>query len=84
MASAVTATVVVWALLGTRVGDPHRIPLVLLIGLVLALASLPALAWVSRRCRGRLAELTHLRERSRLAPTSALRITRPTRTRTAR
>jgi STE24 endopeptidase len=49
MASAVTATVVVWALLGTRVGDPHRIPLVLLIGLVLALASLPALAWVSRR-----------------------------------
>src|SRR6266542_174657 len=29
IAGAVTATVVVWALLGTRVSDPHRVPLVL-------------------------------------------------------
>ena len=49
MASAVTAAVVVWALLGTRVGDPTRIPLVLLIGLGIALASLPALTALSRR-----------------------------------
>jgi STE24 endopeptidase len=49
MAGAVTAAVVVWALLGTRVGDPTRIPLVLLIGLGIALASLPALTALSRR-----------------------------------
>src|SRR5438876_7260352 len=49
MAGAATATVVVWVLLGTRVGDPHRIPLVLLIGLGLALVSLPALTGISRR-----------------------------------
>jgi STE24 endopeptidase len=49
MAGAVTATVIVWALLGTRVGDPHQVPLVLLIGLGIALASLPALTAVSRR-----------------------------------
>jgi STE24 endopeptidase len=49
MAGAVTATVVVWALLGTRAGDPHRVPLVLLIGLAIGLASLPALTAVSRR-----------------------------------
>ncbi|MGZ4423278.1 MAG: M48 family metalloprotease [Gaiellaceae bacterium] len=49
MASAVTATVVVWALLGTGVGDPQRVPLVLLIGLAIGLTSLPALTAVSRR-----------------------------------
>jgi Zn-dependent protease with chaperone function len=49
MAGAVTATVVVWTLLGTRVGDPHRVPLVLLIGLGIALVSLPALTGISRR-----------------------------------
>jgi STE24 endopeptidase len=49
MAGAVIATVVVWALLGTRVGDPHQVPLELLIGLGLALTSLPALTAVSRR-----------------------------------
>src|SRR5262245_9056236 len=49
MAGAVTATVVVWALLGARVGDPHQVPLVLLIGLATALTSLPALTAVSRR-----------------------------------
>jgi STE24 endopeptidase len=49
MAGAVTATLVVWALLGTRVGDPHQVPLVLLIGLGIALGSLPALTAISRR-----------------------------------
>jgi len=49
MAGAVTTTVVVWALLGPRVGDPHRVPLVLLIGLGIGLASLPALTAISRR-----------------------------------
>ena len=49
MAGATTATLVVWALLGTRVGDPHRVPLVLLIGLGIALTSLPALTAISRR-----------------------------------
>ncbi len=49
MVGAVTATVVVWALLGTRVADPHQVPLVLLIGLGIALASLPAVTAVSRR-----------------------------------
>jgi STE24 endopeptidase len=49
MAGAATATVVVWALLGTHAGDPHEVPLVLLIGLAIALTSLPALTAVSRR-----------------------------------
>jgi STE24 endopeptidase len=49
MAGAVTATVVVWALLGTRVGDPHQVPLVLLIGLGIGLTSLPAVTGISRR-----------------------------------
>jgi Zn-dependent protease with chaperone function len=49
MVGAVTATVVVWALLGTRVADPHRVPLVLLIGLGIGLTSLPAVTAVSRR-----------------------------------
>ena len=49
MAGAAIATLVVWALLGTRVGDPHRVPLVLLIWLAIALTSLPALTGISRR-----------------------------------
>jgi STE24 endopeptidase len=49
MAGAVAATVVVWALLGTRVADPHQVPLVLLIGLGIGLTSLPAVTAVSRR-----------------------------------
>jgi Zn-dependent protease with chaperone function len=49
MAGAVAATVVVWALLGTQVADPHRVPLVLLIGLGLEFAAAPALTAVSRR-----------------------------------
>jgi Zn-dependent protease with chaperone function len=49
MVGAVTATVVVWALLGTRVADPHQVPLVLLVGLGIGLASLPAVTALSRR-----------------------------------
>jgi STE24 endopeptidase len=49
MAGAVTATVVVWAVLGTSVGDPHQVPLVLLIGLGIGLTSVPALTAISRR-----------------------------------
>lgn len=48
MAGVVAATVVVWAILGTRVADPHRIPLVLLIGLGLGLVGLPLLTARSR------------------------------------
>jgi STE24 endopeptidase len=46
---AVAATLVLWAVLGTRVADPHRVPLILLLGLGLSLASLPALTFLSRR-----------------------------------
>jgi Zn-dependent protease with chaperone function len=49
MAVAIGATVVVWAVLGTRVADPHQVPLVLLIGLGIGLASVPPLTAVSRR-----------------------------------
>jgi STE24 endopeptidase len=49
MAGAVAATVVVWALLRTRVSDPHQVPLVLLIGLGIGLIALPAVTAVSRR-----------------------------------
>jgi STE24 endopeptidase len=49
MCGAVAATLVVWAVLGTQVADPHRVPLVLLLGLGLSLVSLPALTFVSRR-----------------------------------
>jgi len=46
---AIASTVVLWALLGTRVADPHRVPLLLLLGLAFSLSSLPALTAVSRR-----------------------------------
>jgi len=49
VAGATIATIVVWALLGTRTADPHQLPLVLLLALALALATLPALTAVSRR-----------------------------------
>jgi STE24 endopeptidase len=49
MAMASTATVVVWALLGTTVADPRRVPVVLLIGLALTLVSAPARSAISRR-----------------------------------
>jgi STE24 endopeptidase len=46
---AIVSTAVVWALLGTRTADPHRLPLLLLIALALSLAALPALTALSRR-----------------------------------
>jgi STE24 endopeptidase len=49
MVGTVTATLAVWALLGTRVADPHQVPLLLLIGLGIGLSSLPAITAVSRR-----------------------------------
>ena len=49
IAGAVAATVVVWALLGTGVADPHQVPRVLLIGLGIGLTSLPATTAISRR-----------------------------------
>jgi STE24 endopeptidase len=48
MAGVVVDTAVVWALLGTHVADPHRIPVVMLIGLVLGLLGLPLLTACSR------------------------------------
>jgi STE24 endopeptidase len=47
-AGAVAATIVVWALLGTQVADPHRLPVVLLLGFALGLAALPPVTAVSR------------------------------------
>jgi STE24 endopeptidase len=49
MAASVILTVVVWALLGTTITNPHRLPVVLLIALALSVISLPALTAVSRR-----------------------------------
>jgi STE24 endopeptidase len=49
IACAVAATLVLWGALGTRVADPHRVPLILLLGLGLSLATLPAQTSVSRR-----------------------------------
>ena len=46
---AVAATVVVWAVLGTDVADPHRLPVVLLLVLAVGLAGVPPLTAVSRR-----------------------------------
>jgi len=49
MAGISTGTVIVWALLGTTITNPHRVPLVLLIALALTLVALPALTAGSRR-----------------------------------
>ena len=49
MSGAAVVTILVWALLGTTVTDPHRIPLVLLIGLGMTLISLPLRSAISRR-----------------------------------
>ncbi len=49
MTGAVAATVVLWALLGPTVADPHRMPLVLLVGLACTLAALPGLSALSRK-----------------------------------
>lgn len=45
----IAGTVVVWALLGTTVADPHRLPLLLLIALALSVVTGPALNALSRR-----------------------------------
>ena len=49
MAGAVTAVVVLWAVLGTRVAQPQTLPEALLLLLALELAALPAGSWLSRR-----------------------------------
>lgn len=46
---AIVATTVVWAVLGTDVADPRRLPEVLLLVFVLGAAALPPLTAVSRR-----------------------------------
>jgi STE24 endopeptidase len=49
MAGAVVAVLVLWAVLGTRVGDPQTLPEVLLLLLALELVALAPGAWLSRR-----------------------------------
>jgi STE24 endopeptidase len=49
MAGAAVAVAVLWAVLGTRVGDPRSLPEVLLLLLALELAALAPGAWLSRR-----------------------------------
>jgi Zn-dependent protease with chaperone function len=49
LVGAVLGTVVLWALLGTKVADPHRLPLLLLIALGLTLVTGPAANALSRR-----------------------------------
>lgn len=48
MTAAGIATVIVWALLGTTITNPHRVPLVLLIGLALTLVLLPVRSAIAR------------------------------------
>lgn len=49
LAGVIVTTIVLWALLGTGVADPHRLPLLLLIVLGLMLATGPAANALSRR-----------------------------------
>lgn len=49
MAAAATTTVIGWALLGATVGNPHRLPVVLLIGTAFGVISLPVRSKLSRR-----------------------------------
>jgi STE24 endopeptidase len=49
MAGAATAVVVLWLVLGEEVGDPSRLPDVLLVLTLLQLVSTPAFAFLSRR-----------------------------------
>lgn len=48
-AGVIVTTIVLWALLGTAVADPHRLPLLLLVALALTLATGPAANLLSRR-----------------------------------
>src|SRR5581483_1410970 len=47
MLGAVTAVAVLWAVLGTRVGDPRTLPQALLLLFGLELPAIPALSWLS-------------------------------------
>jgi STE24 endopeptidase len=49
MLGAAVAVVVLWAVLGTRIAQPHTLPEALLLLLALEAAALPAGAWLSRR-----------------------------------
>jgi STE24 endopeptidase len=49
MIVAVVAVVALWAVFGTRIGDPQTLPEALLLLLGLELAALPGGAWLSRR-----------------------------------
>jgi STE24 endopeptidase len=49
MAGAVVAVALLWAVLGTRVREPRRLPEALLLLFALELLALPAGAWLSRR-----------------------------------
>jgi STE24 endopeptidase len=49
MAGAAVAVVVLWAVLGTRIGDPRTLPEALLLLLALELVGLAPGAWLSRR-----------------------------------
>jgi STE24 endopeptidase len=49
LAGVIATTIMLWALLGTGVADPHRLPLLLLIPLGLTLATAPAANALSRR-----------------------------------
>jgi len=49
MAGAAAWIVVLWALLGDRIGSPRELPLVLLVSTALRLLVAPSGAWVSRR-----------------------------------
>jgi STE24 endopeptidase len=49
MAGAALAVAILWAVLGTRIGQPRTLPEVLLLLLALELGALPGGAWLSRR-----------------------------------
>ena len=49
MAAAVLAVAVLWAVLGTRIGQPRTLPEALLLLFALEVAAAPALSWLSRR-----------------------------------
>lgn len=49
MAGAAVAVAVLWAVLGTRIGQPRTLPEALLVLFALELPAAPALSWLSRR-----------------------------------
>jgi STE24 endopeptidase len=48
VAGAIATTVLVWAVLGQRAADPHRLPLLLLLTLAISLVATPAFSALSR------------------------------------